>query len=126
MCAITREMKPLKHAQNSARKWGGVAEDYQEIHDFFDSSKAAIADVRHRAILHSAFGIFLAERVFGTYITNTAGRKVCVRDIGEQHVLEDLGTIPTMGDWLRHIDIQPWMGGQSRKQDKPKHIPLAD
>jgi hypothetical protein len=56
-------MKPLQHARNSARKWGGIPSDYQALHDFFDSSKAALPDVRHRAILHSSFGIFLVERV---------------------------------------------------------------
>lgn len=62
-------MKPLQHARNSAKKWGGKAEDYQAIHDFFDSSKSAFPDMRHRAILHSASGIFILECVFGTYIT---------------------------------------------------------
>lgn len=119
-------MKPLTHARNSARKWGGVPADYQAVHDFFDHSKAAVADVRHRAMLHSAWGIFLVEQVFGTYITNSEGRQVCVRDIGEQHVLEDLGRIPTMGDWLKHMEIAPWMGGSARGGGRQRHIPLVD
>jgi hypothetical protein len=41
---------PLKHAQNSARKFGGKPEDYLPIHNCFDESKAFLADFRHRAL----------------------------------------------------------------------------
>ena len=107
-------MKPFIHAQNSARKYGGKPEDYQAIHDFFDSSKAALADIRHRALLHSAFGIFMVERVFGTTITNSDGKRISVRDIGEDHVIEDLGFIPTAEHWLKNIPISDWMFGTKR------------
>jgi hypothetical protein len=40
---------PLKHAQNSVRKFGGLAEDYLAVHMWFDESKAFFADFRHRA-----------------------------------------------------------------------------
>jgi hypothetical protein len=93
------------------RKWGGVPEDYMPIHDFIDSSKAHLADVRHRALLHSTFGVFLVEKVFGTFITNSQGVKVQTRDVAEDHVLEDLGTIPPVADWLRSMPIEQWMGG---------------
>ena len=65
-------MKPYVHARLSARKYGGEPEDYLELHDFMDSTKAALPDVRHRAILHSAFGCFLVEKVFGTLLTTYA------------------------------------------------------
>ena len=52
---------PLKHAQSSARKFGGRAEDYLPIHNWFDESKAFLADFRHRALRHHTEGIFLAE-----------------------------------------------------------------
>ncbi len=116
-------MKPFHHAKNSAKKYGGKPEDYQDIHDFFDSSKAAMPDIRHRAILHSAFGIFVLERVFGTTITNSDGRQVCVRDIGEDHVMEDLGFIPTVERWLKNMPIETWMTGERRK-DPGKFIPM--
>ena len=111
-------MKPMLHGLLSVKKYGGKVEDYQEIHDFFDSTKAAFPDVRHRAILHNAFGIYLAERVFGVSITNSDGVVVQVRDIGEDHVLQDLGTIPTLGDYLKNMDIQPWMGGKVKKRKR--------
>lgn len=108
-------MKPHLHAISSAKRWGGKPEDYLEIHDWFDSTKAAHASVKHRAVLHSAFGIYIAEQVFGHLIKNSDGRDVSVRDVGEQHVLEDLGTIPSLDDWLKCMELQPWMGGPSKK-----------
>lgn len=111
-------MKPLIHAKISTKRYGGCPEDYIEIHDFFDSSKASLPDVRHRAILHSSFGIFVAERVFGTYITNSDGKDVSVRDICEDHVQEDLGFIPTVQDWFKELPIEGWMSGTLKKQKK--------
>lgn len=102
---------PLVHAERAARKWGGVPEDYLPVHQFFDSTKAHVPDNRHRLILHNSFGIAVAEQVFGLAIINKDGRRVFVREIGQQHVLEDLGTIPTLGDCLHDVRIQPWMAG---------------
>lgn len=111
-------MKPYIHAKRSARKYGGIPEDYLAIHDFFDSTKAFCADMRHRALLHNSWGIFMAEKVFGeilikpdgtpvrtSYITNSDGKKVQVRDIGEDHVIEDLGRIPEISSVLEHMPM---------------------
>ena len=110
--------KPLKHAEFSTKKYGGKVEDYLEFHTFFDSSKQSYADIRHRALLHSSFGIFLAEKIFGYYLTNSDGRKVSTRDLAEDHVIQDIGFIPTAEDWLKHIEIQPWMFGITRQEPK--------
>ncbi len=109
-------MKPHLHAKNSVKKHGGCIEDYQAIHDFIDSSKIAVPDMRHRSMLHSAWGVYLVERVFGILITNSEGKKVSTRDIAEEHVIDDLGFIPTMQDYLQHMTLEPWMGGQRRKR----------
>ena len=69
-----------------------------------------IADFRHRALRHHAEGIFMAETIFGSTITLSTGRIIPVRWIGEQHVREDLGFIPSFGDWVRAIRPEPWMG----------------
>ncbi len=108
-------MKPYLHAKVSVKNWGGVPEDYMPIHDFIDSSKAHFPDMRHRALLHSSFGIYIAERVFGTNITNSSGRLVSVRDIAERHVLDDMGTIPTVQDYLTGMPMYDWLGGPKRK-----------
>jgi len=114
-------MKPYRHSRNSAKRWGGHETDYQDIHDFMDSSKSHLADARHRALLHHSFGCFLVEKVFGdyiikpdgtivkaTYITNSDGKKVQVRDIAEQHIIEDLGWIPSVTDYFKHMKKVGW------------------
>lgn len=103
---------PNVHAKSSARKFGGKMEDYLAIHDWFDDSKSHMADMRHRALKHHSVGIYEAERVFGNSIVNSDGKEVFVRYIGEQHVLEDLGFIPSLEDWFENMEMQKWM--QSR------------
>jgi len=98
------------HAVSSARKWGGTPEDYLQIHNWIDGSKVILADFRHRALRHHAEGCFLAEQMFGVTLTNSAGRVVPVRLIAEQHIVEDLGRIPSFADWVRCIRPEPWMG----------------
>lgn len=100
---------PYHHAVSSARQWGGEPDDYLAIHQWFDESKAFLPDFRHRALRHHAEGIFLMEQVFGPTLTTSAGRVVPTRWVGEQHVREDLGRIPTASDWLRCIRPEPWM-----------------
>lgn len=96
------------HARSSAKKFGGVPEDYLAIHNWFDETKSAMADFRHRALRHHCLGIFWAEEKFGVVIQNSDGKIVPVRVIGEQHVKEDCGFIPTVQDWLKGIPSQPW------------------
>lgn len=101
---------PFHHAESSVRKFGGRTEDYQAIHDWFDATKAHMGHFKHRALRHHAAGIFEAEKLFGVVITNSDGKKVPVRFIGEQHVKEDCGgIIPSVADWLRSIEAKRWM-----------------
>ena len=102
-------MHPYLHAVSSARKHGGKPEDYLPLHDWFDASKEHYCDFRHRALRHHTQGIYEAERVFGATVVNSEGRHVPTRILGEQHVREDLGRIPTLADWLRTIKPEPWM-----------------
>jgi hypothetical protein len=71
---------PYHHAISSVEKFGGQVEDYLAIHQWFDQTKAHIADARHRAILHSSFGIFLCEQVFGATNKNPRGKPRSIRD----------------------------------------------
>lgn len=154
---------PWHHSVSSVRKWGGVPEDYIEVHTWFDASKEHVADFRHRALRHHTQGIFECERTFGNTITlstcqrcgkteengahylailslenefmNDGGeneelakriselmehshafapKRIPVRWIGEQHVQEDLGRIPTLADWLMAIAPEPWMNAARR------------
>jgi hypothetical protein len=73
-----------------------------------------MADFKHRALRHHSEGIFMLESLFGTTLTLSTGRVLPVRFIGEQHVLEDLGRIPTVADWLGKIQPESWMLGRDR------------
>ena len=112
-------MNPYYHAVSSAKKYGGKPEDYQAIHDWFDESKMMYANFRHRALRHHAEGCYMAERIFGHTITNSVGRKVPTRFIGEQHILEDLGFIPSVQDWMSNITAQDWMRPKFKDAETP-------
>lgn len=104
--------KPWIHAQSSVRRYGGKPEDYIEIHNLMDSSKGTVADSRHRALTHTSWFLStILERIFGVTLTNSDGRTVSVRDIGEQHVLEDFGMrfIPTVQDFFEGMEFKEWM-----------------
>lgn len=104
--------KPYIHALSSAKRFGGKPEDYLEIHNLMDSSKAVIADSRHRALTHTSWFVgFILEKIFGTTIQNSDGKTVSVRDVGEQHILEDFGHrfIPSAQDFLEGMEMKEWM-----------------
>lgn len=106
--------KPYVHAKNSVRKWGGNVEDYLPLHQLMDSSKSVIGDNRHRTLTHNSWFIGAdgpLERIFGVVIRNSDDKDVSVRDIGEQHILEDFGMrfIPTACDYLEHMEFHSWM-----------------
>jgi hypothetical protein len=95
------------HADYSANRYGGRPEDYQHLHDWFDATKECFADFRHRALRHHSQGVFELERQFGKIVTNSDGRDVPVRLIGEDHVKQDCGgRIPTVEDWLGELPIR--------------------
>lgn len=121
-------MKPWLHAKISVKKFGGKPEDYIDIHNWFDQTKAHVPDARHRLVLHNSFGVYLAEQQFGKMvqkedgswvrtpiIVNSNGKEISVRDIAEQHVLDDLGTIPTLGESLEHVTLPEDISGKIKR-----------
>lgn len=110
-------MKPLQHSHRSVQRFGGRWDDYIFIHNWFDQTKAMVPDMRHRAILHNSFGIYLCEQMHGDAIVNSDGRLVSVRAIGEQHVLDDLGFIPDLKKCIETIPLEPgtWVGGSAKR-----------
>lgn len=115
---------PYHHSLSSVRKWGGTVDDYLAIHSWFDASKAITAGFGHRALRHHAEGIFMAETIFGSTITLSFGRVIPTRWVGEQHVIEDLGFIPSFADWAKCIRPEPWMG-RARRIEHEVEPPLA-
>ncbi len=111
--------KPFIHAISSAKKFGGKWEDYVEIHELMDSSKAVMADNRHRALTHNSWFIsVILPKIFGeTFKRKSDNGIVSTRDIAEQHVLEDYKHkfIPSPSDFLNKIPFEPWMqNGEGR------------
>jgi hypothetical protein len=100
---------PVHHAQSSVTNWGGLLEDYLPIHNWFDDTKAYFPNFRHRALKHHSLGIKECVEKFGDYITNSDGKKVPVKLIGEQHIIEDCGFIPSIQDWLCNIKPKEFM-----------------
>jgi hypothetical protein len=102
---------PHEHAKSSVKKWGGKPEDYTDIHDWFDETKAWYGHSMHRLFRHHSEGIFECERIFGASFINSDGKKVYTRYVGEQHVKEDCnGYIPSAREWILFMNNpQPWM-----------------
>lgn len=103
---------PHIHAISSAKKFGGKMEDYMEIHSKMDCSKAYIADNRHRCLTHNMFWVKeVMIPLYGDVITNSDNKLVSVKDICEQHILEDYRHkfIPTPQDFIENMEFQEWM-----------------
>lgn len=113
------------HAASSAKKFGGVMEDYLPIHELLDSSKQVISSNLHRFLTHHSWFIAnILPKIFGRTIVNSAGKEVHVADIGEQHVLEDFGMkfIPTPQDYSVNMEFQSWMNNGMGYPDSCKNL----
>ena len=105
------------HSESSARRFGGTPDDYVPIHKFLDQSKLYLADWRHRALLHTTFGVALCEQFFGDlYKRASDGGAVATRTIAEVHILEDMKAILTPADFLCEMPIRSWMNGLTASQ----------
>lgn len=118
-------MNPYEHAKSSATRFGGTAADYAKIHFFLDSTKLHVPSHKHRMILHNSFGMGLAEMIYGAFILNSEGKEVPVRRICEQHIIEDLGWIPSLHQALDGAQILDWMKGPVFKNE-PKENKEVD
>ena len=109
--------KPFIHSLSSAKKFGGVWTDYIELHELMDSSKAVMADNRHRALTHNSWFIsVIIPKVFGEVMKRKSdGGLVSSRDIAEQHILEDykMRFIPSPSDFLNLMPLESWMQNAS-------------
>jgi cysteinyl-tRNA synthetase len=100
------------HSKSSTRKFGGQPEDYLPIHIKMDCSKAYISSNVHRSLTHHSFWIHeVMIPIFGYTMTNSDGKVFSVKDVCEQHILEDFGMrfIPTAQDYLENMEFQDWM-----------------
>lgn len=122
-------MIPIIHAQLSAKRYGGVPDDYLDIHELMDSSKAAFPNNGHRVLTHNSwFCVNIIPKVFGHQRKNSDGKVYSTKDVAEYHCLEDfrMRFIPSVQDYLEHLEVQPWMnnggGVPNRLKNKQNSI----
>ena len=99
-------MDPLRHASLSAKRRGGVPDDFYALHAFFDTTKELCSDNRHR-LLHNPWGIRrVVLPLFGKEILTAEGNAIPTKDVCEMdHVLADFSGkyLPTLGDFTAAI-----------------------
>lgn len=103
---------PLIHSKSSVKRWGGKVEDYLPIHELIDSPKATMNNNSARLMTHNIwFCHHIIPKIFGYNIVNSDGKSIDTVDIAMLHVAEDfrMKFIPTVQDYLQHLQVQPWM-----------------
>jgi len=111
-------MKPLQHARITAHRYGGGWQDWIAIHDRIDRSKMIFPSMQHRMLLHSDFGEWLAVRIHGEAIRSKSGPAISTRNLFRDHLVEDLGRVVTLAEWLRESDADYWM----RRRRPPRQL----
>jgi hypothetical protein len=76
---------------------------------------------------HHTTGVWLCQKIFGRVIRvpkkDVEGfTEIPVRLIAEQHILEDLGWLPSPADYIDGMPIKAWMSGSQRKELPLSHI----
>lgn len=90
-------MRPWQHARASAARGGRAWSEDLAIHEFMDCTKASLADLRHRMVLHNCdLGPALAARAFPGYSQ--------AESIAREHAREDLGADVPLSWWLDRCD----------------------
>jgi hypothetical protein len=90
-------MRPWQHARASAARGGRAWSDDLPIHEFVDRTKASLADLRHRMILHNSdLGPALAARAFAALAH--------AEEVARAHAREDLGAHVPLSWWLDQLE----------------------
>ena len=113
---------PMIHSISSAKRFGGKPEDYLNIHILLDSPKTTMNNNTSRMLTHNIWFCYeIIPKIFGYNIINSDGRSVDTVDIAMLHILEDFKCkfIPTVQDYLQHLQIQPWMNNGVKDIDNP-------
>mgnify|MGYP003656963453 CR=1 FL=1 len=98
---------PLQHAKSSVKKFGGKAEDYIKIHEWFDETKSWVGHSIHRMFRHHSEGIFECEKIFGNAFKSSDGKIVYTRYVGKE---DCFGKIPSAKEWIDNINNpKEWM-----------------
>lgn len=118
----TATVTTYEQCTHSAQKWGGDWSDYQPLHQFLDWPRDHLPDSRHLRVLHNTWGIALAQQAFSlAYTRPSDGVALPLQTLVEEHILRELGTIPTLEACLEGISLTDWMCNRAR----PIRIPLG-
>src|SRR6266545_807794 len=112
-----RQLEQIREepAEGLAARWGGVADDYLALIDFFDKSYEFAPENPAAAamITHNSFGIFLAEELPGTVIplTETNDSRqfpqiISTRSAAEDLVYARIGSIPPAGNLAARTKVR--------------------
>jgi hypothetical protein len=105
-------MIPQIHSEQSAKRYGGKWEDYIDIHELMDSSKAAYSTNAHRILTHNSwFTTTIIPKIFGEMRINSDGKRYSTKDVAEFHCLEDfrMKFIPTVQDYIEDMGTPAWI-----------------
>lgn len=119
---------PEIHAKSSVKRWGGKVEDYLAIHELLDSPKETMNNNTSRMLTHNVWFCYkIIPKIFGYNITNSDGRSIDTIDIAMLHVAEDfrMKFVPTVQDYLKHLDVQPWMNNGVKDIENQEATDLA-
>ena len=117
------------HSKSSVKRWGGVPEGYLAIHELIDSPKKTMNNNTSRMLTHNIWFCYeIIPKIFGYNIVNSAGKSVDTVDIAMLHIAEDfrMKFIPTVQDYLKHMEVQPWMNNGVKILDNPEAIAAAE
>jgi hypothetical protein len=120
---------PLIHSKSSVKRWGGKVEDYLPLHELLDSPKVTMNNNTARMLTHNVWFCYqIIPKIFGYNITNSDGKSVDTVDIAMLHVAEDfrMKFVPTAQDYLKHMELQPWMNNGVKDIDNPKATKLVE
>jgi hypothetical protein len=122
-------MVPYIHAELSAKRYGGIPEDYIDIHELMDSTKQCFPNNGHRVLTHNSWFVCnILPKIFGHQRINSDNRPYSVKDVGEYHVLEDfkMRFIPSPQDYLEHLDMQDWMNNGNGVPNRLRNIEIKE
>jgi hypothetical protein len=118
----------LQHSLSSVKRWKGSVGDYIAIHELLDSPKSTMNNNTGRMMTHNTwFAYTIIPKIFGYNIINSDGKSVDTVDIAMLHISEDFRGqfIPTPQDYLKHMEVQPWMNNGVKLVDNPDSIQAA-
>lgn len=119
---------PLIHSQSSVKRWGGKVEDYIKIHELLDSPKETMNNNSSRMLTHNVWFCYkIIPMIFGYNFNNSDGKRIETIDVAMLHVAEDfrMKFVPTAQDYLKHLQLQPWMHNGVKDIENPDATELA-